>query len=195
MKETLENKRKKLEIISKSPILKEEINIYDLVYDKNDNFIGYTMKIEKLKTAYDIKNINTKIKILKIIRKKLELFNENDIYIGDFNPKNIILSDKIKLCDLDNLRIGNLDFDALNTFGLLHLKRKFDKNTIDNFSFNLQTISYIGNINPPYIFDYIREEGLPRKLNTKNNKKLLLDLLTTNSSNNEYFIDNLRKFI
>lgn len=194
-KEILENKRKKLEIISESPLFSNEVTIYDLAYDEYDNFIGYTMKIDSLKTAYDVDKTKKKIEILKLVRDKLEIFNKNGIYIGDFNPRNIIISDNIKLCDLDNFKINDLDFDILNSFQLVHSKENLDKNSIDNFSFNMQTVSYIGNIYIPYTIHYIEDKGLPRKLNTKKNKDLSYKLLNGNNCNSEYFIDNLRKFI
>lgn len=193
--EILNNKKRKIELIPEIDEFNNEIEILDLVYDERNNFIGYTMKIDELKTADKISNKKIKIEILKQLREKVEMFNENDIYIGDFNPKNIIItSNGIKLCDLDNIRIDELDFDLKSCSQQLYLKKCKNINNIDNYSFNLFTVSYIGNIFLPYILEYIKANGLPRKLNTKQNRIITNELLNINDNyQKQYLIDNLRK--
>lgn len=193
--ETLNNKRRKIELIPEIKEFRDEIQILDLVYDENDNFIGYTMKIDELKTANKISNKKLKIEILKQLKQKVEMFNENDIYIGDFNPKNIVITDNgIKLCDLDNFRIDELDFDLKSNHQQLYLEKCKNIKNIDNFSFNLFTISYIGNIYGPYLLDYIYKNRLPRKLNTKQNRVIIEELIHINDNyQKKYLIDNIRK--
>lgn len=195
--EIIDNKRKKIELISEIPEFYNEIEILDLVYDEFDNFIGYTMKIDELITADQISNKKMKIEILKQLREKVEMFNEAGIYIGDFNSKNIIVTNNgIKLCDLDNFRIDELDFDLKSYSQQLYLKRCKNIDNIDNYSFNLFTISYLGNIFLPYVLNYIRMNGLPRKLDTRQNRIIINELLSINDNyQKQYLIDNLKKSI
>lgn len=194
--ETIENKKNKLEIISESPLFSDEVKLYDLVYDGDDNLIGYTMKIEDLQTASDINSTRKRIEILKLVRDKLELFNKNNIYIGDFNQNNIIVTkDGIKLCDLDNIKIENYDFDLPNIFTLTYLKNFKTPSLVDNYSFNLESICYVGRIYEPYLLVNVRKNGLPRKINTEKNRILFRKILENKNYNNEYLIDNTRKFL
>lgn len=193
---TFENKRRKIELISEIEYFDNEVEVLELVYDENDKFIGYTMTIDSLKTADTITRRKDRIEILKLIREKMELFNENDIYIGDFNPKNIILTDNgIKFCDLDNFKIDELDFDLKTLFQNIYLENCNNIENIDNYSFNLFSICYIGRIFEPYIWEYLDYQGLPRKLNTKENRIILSSLLKINDNyEKKYLIDNMRKF-
>lgn len=194
--ETIENKKNKLEIISESPLFSDEVKLYDLVYDGDDNLIGYTMRIEDLQTASDINSTRKRIEILKLVRNKLELFNKNNIYIGDFNQNNIIVTkDGIKLCDLDNIKIENYDFDLPNIFTLTYLKNFKTPSLVDNYSFNLETVCYIGRIYEPYLLANVSKNGLPRKINTEKNRILFRKILENKNYNNEYLIDSTRKFL
>lgn len=189
------NKKLKIELIPEFSEFSDEIQILKLVYDEKDNFIGYTMKIDEFKTAKDISRRNLKIDVLKQLRKKMEMFNENDIYIGDFNPSNIIITNEgIKICDLDNFRIGDLDFDLKSLFQNMYLQKCKNIENIDNYSFNLFTISYIGNMYEPYVLWNIRQNGLPRKLNTRQNRVIVEQLIDINDNyQKQYLIDNMRK--
>lgn len=194
--ETIENKKNKLEIISESPLFSDEVKLYDLVYDGDDNLIGYTMKIDCLKTSNDVNFTRKRIEILKLMKEKIELFNKNNIYIGDFNQRNIIVTkDGIKLCDLDNIKIGDYDFDMPGLFVLEYLKRFYDETKIDNYSFNLETICYLGRIYEPFLFYSLHKNGLPRVINTKRNRILIKKILENKNDNNEYLIDNSKKFL
>lgn len=193
--EVLNNKRRKVELIPEIEEFNDEVEILDLVYDEYDNFIGYTMKIDELKTSNKISNLKAKLEILKQLREKVEMFNNNDIYIGDFNPKNIIITnDGIKLCDLDNFRIDELDFDLKSNSQQWYLKKCKNICNIDNYSFNLFTISYIGNICTPDVIRYVKTNGLPRKLNTKQNQIIMEELININDNyQKKYLIDNMKK--
>lgn len=194
--EIMENKRKKLEFISESPLFSDEIKLYDLVYDENDNFIGYTMKIDSLKTSYDINSTKRKIEVLKLLREKVEHYNKNNIYIGDFNQKNILVTnDGIKLCDLDNIKIEDYDFDLPGIFVLDYLSKFNDNTKIDNYSFNLETICHLGRIYQPYLFYNLKNNGLPRKIDTKRNRILINKILQNKNYDNQYLIDDVKKFL
>ena len=194
--DVLENKRKKIEIIKDSSCFSDEVDILDLVYDKDGRFIGYTMKIDSLTTAKDISKRKVKIDILKQLKDKVLKFNENNIYIGDFNHNNILIcGDRIKLCDLDNFRIGNLDFDTKSLSQNTYLKKGGKIDNIDNYCYNLFTICYLGNIFNPYVWQYIRMNGLPRILDTKENRKYIDEMLRCKNKEKKYLIDNTRKII
>lgn len=193
--DVFDNKRKKIELIYESDYLKDEVEPLELVFD-NEKFIGYTIKIDYLKTADDITSRKNKISILKQLKEKIELFNENGIYIGDINPKNILVSNdgKIKLCDLDNFKIDNYDFDLLSLFQQTYRKYISDDRNIDNYCFNMFTISYLERIYTPYVLYNIRKDGLEYPLNSKKNKEILKKLINLDETyKKEYLIDNLRK--
>lgn len=193
--EILENKRKKLELIYNNDLFKDEVQIKKLVFDKNDNFIGYTMKFENLKTSNNCMKKKYKIEQLKKLKEKIIKLNENGIYYGDFNKKNLLVNkNNIMLCDLDNIRIVDLDFDLKS----VHVKEyeKVCKNIkyIDNYCFNLFTISYLYNIYYPYILEYLYQNSLPFRLNTKKNKDIYNKIirLKNNYNETEFFIDNMK---
>ena len=51
---------------------------------------------------------------LKLLKEKVEKFNESEVFIGDFNYENFLVSnefDRMIFCDLDNLKIWSHDFD------------------------------------------------------------------------------------
>lgn len=196
-KETLENKRKKLELIPTLEELKGEIKILDLVYDNDDNFIGHTMEIDSLKTARDINRTSKRIEILKLVRDKMEIFNKNGIYISDFNQSNVLITDTgIKFCDLDNFKIGEFDSDLKTLFQYTYLGKCSNIENIDNYCFNFFTVAYIGRIFEPYVWYNLKHNGLPRKLDTKENRKIINELLNIDDSyEKKYLIDNMRKFL
>lgn len=196
-KETLENKRKKIELIPTLEEFKDEIKILNLVYDENDNFIGYTMKISSLITARSIDRTKKRIEILKLVKEKMETFNKHDIYISDFNQSNILITDTgIKFCDLDNFRIKEFDSDLKTLFQHTYLGKCTNIENMDNYCFNFLTVAYIGRIFEPYVLYNLRQNGLPRKLDTKENRKLIEELINIdNSYEKKYLIDNMRKFL
>lgn len=195
--ETMNNKERKLELIPSLEAFDNEVLIMDSVYDDKENFIGYTMSITTFKNATSITRTNEKIEILKLIKEKIEMFNKDGIYIGDFNPANILITDTgIMLCDLDNFRIGELDFDLISSFQHNYLQNCDKIDNIDNYCFNLFTICYLGKIYQPYVYDYLIEEGLPKKLDTKQNRIIANELIDlTNNYQKKYLIDNIKKFL
>ena len=128
-KSSLKNKEKKVNIIIDSDILKDEVNILASA-SINGQFVGYFMPLdlEYTRTVSDFDKKRVKISALKQLRDKMERFNKNGIYIGDFNEKNILIDkeNNIKLCDLDNFKINDLDFDTPSTF--VHYFRRNCKN-------------------------------------------------------------------
>ncbi len=193
-KSTFENKRKKVELICDSGYLVDEVRPLDLVFD-NDEFIGYTIVLDSIKTANEINSRRKKIYILRQLKGKIEKYNECGIYIGDISPKNILVQDDgtIKLCDLDNFKIDNLDFDLLSIFQKTYRKNVSNDDNIDNYCFNMFTVAYLQNIYSPYVLYNLRVNGLKYPINSKENKCIVESLINLDDSyQKKYLIDNLR---
>lgn len=193
-KKILKNKEIKLQLLVNSPVLENEIKIKDLVYFNNE-LVGYTMNLSTLEQASCFLSKKKKIQILKELKEKIEKFNACGIYIGDFNEKNILVKKNgIVLCDLDNYRIGNFDFDLNNAF-INDYKRKCKKiDNIDNYCFNYFTIGFLEKIATPCILQYIKINGLPSKLDTEENRKLIETLHNIDDNyEKKYLIDGMKK--
>lgn len=194
-KETLLNKEKKIEIIKSSPLFKNEVKLLDKAYEQ-DNFKGYTLEKSEHGASSCFQKTKVKIKILKELRNKIEMFNQNGIFLGDIHEGNILTNKDgsiIQLCDLDNLRIGDFDFDigsnAVNQFN----KKCSNKDLIDCYSFNLFTLCFLEKIYGPHILGYLKDNGLPRILNTKENREIADSILNLdNSYQKKYLIDNIK---
>ena len=194
-KSSLKNKEKKVNIIIDSDILKDEVNILASA-SINGQFVGYFMPLdlEYTRTVSDFDKKRVKISALKQLRDKMERFNKNGIYIGDFNEKNILIDkeNNIKLCDLDNFKINDLDFDTPSTF--VHYFRRNCKNEekVDNYCFNLFTVSLMEKIYSPYVLNYLTSNPLPRYMDSKENRKIVDKLVFLDDSyQKKYIIDNL----
>ena len=193
-KEELERKKQKLELLTKRDSLKDEIEIYDRIFIK-DKFKGYTMEFSDFKplNVVDARK-KDKIKYLKLIREKIELLNEDGIYIGDFHESNFLTChdvSKVKLCDLDNLRIDNFDFDSKHKFALEYEKSDAKKEYIDSYCFNMFTIAYLNKIAIQYFL--LKDNKLPRALRTKKNMEIYESMLHLDSTYQpKYLIDNIR---
>lgn len=186
---TFENKRKKIEIINDDPLFSDEVRPISLVYE-NGMFLGYTMKLENYKTAEVFDSRKKKIEILRKYKEKIEKFNEHGIYIGDISENNIFVTENgIKLCDLDNIKIGNLDFDIKNCFQKEYLRKYEGIENIDKYTFNLFTICYLSKTVSVFVNSYLKKGKLPRPINSNRNYELIKDKNYTE----DYFIDNLKK--
>lgn len=192
---TLSNKEKKIEIIKSSPLFNNEVKILDKAYE-DDKFKGYTLEKSNLTVTSCFQKRKAKIKILKELRNKIELFNQNGIFLGDIHEGNILTNkdgSEIQLCDLDNLRINDLDFDvvsvAVNRFNKKCSKKEF----VDSYSFNLFTISLLEKIYAPHVLEHLKEHGLPRILNTKENREIMDSIINLdNSYQKKYLIDYMK---
>ncbi|MBP3634961.1 MAG: hypothetical protein J6J17_00680 [Bacilli bacterium] len=195
-KDFLLNKQKKIEIIPKTNCLSNEVSILGPVIYNNE-FIGYAMEIDEryLKTAsyYDKRKI--KIEVLKQLKNKIEIFNSNGVHIGDIKESNILLAKdgSIKLGDLDNYKIGNLDIDLPSIFVKEYRQRVSSDENLDNYCFNLFTIAYIEGIYLPYIKKYIRVEGVPKCLDTKENREIIDSMMHLDDTyKKRYLIDYMK---
>ena len=189
----LENKYRKLIIISHLKCLKNEIKLLDLAYE-NNSFDGYTMKKSKFETTNCFEKKKNIIKYLKLLKDKIELLNSNGVFIGDFNEKNFLVSsdfEQLKLCDLDNFKINNIDFDTKTKYMKDFEENCDNKDYIDSYCFNVFTICILGR------YSRINVEGnhykLPYIINTKENREILESMKNLdNTYTPKYMIDNLR---
>lgn len=189
-KEVLENKRKKIEIINEDPIFFDEVRPIALVYE-NGEFVGYIMELDYSKSASFFDKRKKKVEILKKYKEKIEKFNKKGIYVGDISENNILVfNNGIKLCDLDNIKIGDLGFDIQNYFQKRYFETYGNIEYIDRYTFNLFTISYLSKIIPSYIDNYLIEGKLPKPINSERN----FQLIKQRNYIEDYFIDNLREY-
>ena len=187
----LKNKENKLDIIKNLECLKDEIKIYDKVYE-NGIFKGYTMEKCKYKRISSNDRLKHKVKYLQLIKEKLINLNENGVFIGDFNAKNFFISpnNSIKMCDLDNLRIFDYDFDTKNNSVKRFEFRCNKKEYIDSYCFNIFTMRYL--TIPLSDFELMTNK-LPYILNTKANKEIIDSMINLDDTyEKKYLIDNLR---
>ncbi len=184
----LENKRKKIVLINNDPLFKDEVKTNHLVVS-NGKFVGYTEEPYGIGCLSYFDKRKDKVEILKKLKEKIINFNKNNIYIGDFKLENFLTDENgIKLCDLDNFKIKDLNFDVLSFLQQVYLKKYDIIDNIDKFCFNLFTIAYLGKIDIPYIFSYLKEDELPKPIDSKRNYELLLKREFTE----DFFIDNIK---
>lgn len=195
--EMLENKKRKIELLSKEPCLNNDLKITSLVYNKDSRFIGYTSKYELTESFndYSFKSFHIRLELLKKLKERINILNENGIYIGDFiNLNNFAIKDgNVFLFDIDNYYVKGLDFDFDNMFINDYLKKNNDISNIDVYCFNYFSMAYADKRSINYIEDYLRIHGLPRRFKTEKNKSLLKELLDRKCSNREFLIDNEKK--
>ena len=205
----LQNKYDKISIISTLACFKDEVKLYDIGLE-NDKMKGYTMKKSSLNPVtakyipfYDEnKNIvnkliyfnpnghklslSDKIKYLKLIKEKIEKFNDSDIYIGDFNFANFLVSkdlDYMKLCDLDNLKIWSHDIDnkhiSVKKYEEICMPTgDINQNIVglDSYCFNIFTLSVFLEQSKTQIFRNLENLELPEILNEFPNQEIFDDI-------------------
>ena len=194
--EMLKIKETKLDILSKEKCFNDEAKLLDLVYDKDGKFIGYTREfIKNIKTldTYNFSNKKTKLEILHILRDKIEELNKNDIYIGDIGSENFYLeNNQIKLLDIDSISIQGNDFGIINYIMRKYLDNNNDIKNIDNYCFNFYTIAFYERIALGYIYNYLLDNGLPKKFRTKENKEILKTMLEAKDYKKKYVLDHMK---
>ncbi|MBR1376633.1 MAG: hypothetical protein IJ565_02350 [Bacilli bacterium] len=153
-KPILENKYNKLLLLNKIDLKTRPL---DLIYI-NDEFKGYSMF--KLKDYKEFKpkeyTIRERIDILKLLYKKLEYMHKKGIVYGDIRSSNILINSKkdIALCDLDNVKINDYDFDILNRNQKRYLDLTGEKDIyMDDYVFNLYTVACLYGILECYSYE------------------------------------------
>ena len=193
----LNNKLNKLEFITSSGIFNNEVEVLGAAIE-NGKFVGYFMKYDPnyIKPINIGLDLNTKINLLRILREKIEILNSYNIFILDFNNGNFLMNNNannIKLCDLDNFQIGNMKANLISDVAQDYLNSENNDMYVDNYCFNLYTLSLISGIIMPYIFDYIHSEKIPKCLDTKENREFIKTLrLYSNKYQKGYLIDNIK---
>lgn len=168
-----DNKELKLIILKDEQTLKNDIKILDRVYHMG-KFIGYTSVYEPYTPLSYLDSKSNKIAILKLIKDRYEELNKYGIYIGDFNNSNFCLEkNQIKLYDVDNFRIDNLDFNVTNPVMAEYMKKCKNIENIDYFCFNIFAISYLSKIESDLVVSGIGKENYPRFLKTKEVKEFM----------------------
>ena len=191
---TFINKEKKLQFLSKQSCLKGDIKLLDLIYD-NEKFIGYTSLYEPYKSFEDVTKKKERLKLLKKLKDRVIELNNEGILIGDYNSSNFgIEEEKIKLYDIDNFKTEDYDFDLATSYINYFRRNSQKREYLDNYCFNIFSISFYENIVHSYVLQYLENEGLPKKMNTDNNKELKLQLLyPRNDYKPDFLIDNMKK--
>lgn len=193
----LNNKLNKLEFITSSGIFNNEVEILGAAIE-DGKFVGYFMKYDPnyIKPINIGLDLNTKINLLRILREKIEILNSYNIFILDFNGGNFLMNNNannIKLCDLDNFQIGNMKANLISDVAQDYLNSENNDMYVDNYCFNLYTLSLISGIIMPYIFDYIHSGKIPKCLDTKENREFIKTLrLYSNKYQKGYLIDNIK---
>lgn len=193
----LNNKLNKLEFITSSGIFNNEVEILGAAIE-DGKFVGYFMKYDPnyIKPINIGLDLSTKINLLRILREKIEILNSYNIFILDFNGGNFLMNNNannIKLCDLDNFQIGNIKADLISDVAQDYLNSENNDMYVDNYCFNLYTLSLISGIIMPYIFDYIHSGKIPKCLDTKENREFIKTLrLYSNKYQKGYLIDNIK---
>lgn len=197
----LKNKYEKILMIPTLNCFKDEVKLLDVGFE-NDRFAGYTMRKSNLKPikAYHriLKNgtyeliyhksdkeeltFKEKINYLKLLREKIEKLNNMDVYIGDFNYENFLISDEVDkmiLCDLDNLKIWSHDFDnktaSVKKYEEICMNNDSSYNLegLDSFCFNIFTLSILLNQANFTTLRHLDEIKLPKEIDSFENNDIL----------------------
>lgn len=190
-----ENKRKKIEIIKDMPCFKDEVQILDAVTEFR-NFIGYTMEICPYPRLDVFSDRETKIECLKLIREKIRRLNDSGVFVGDFNSNNFLVNknnNEVVMCDLDNFKIGDLDFDIKHKFIQEFYSKCSKEDYVDSYALNLFTLALLTESRNAYVLQHLSEFSLPEELDTKENRDVLDSMNNLDDSYQPRFlIDNLK---
>lgn len=143
-----DNKELKIKILKNEQVLKNDIKLLNRVYSMG-KFIGFTSVYEPYIPLSHLDSKQNKLVILKEIRDRYLELNSHDIYIGDFNVKNFCFKQgKIKLYDVDNYRIDDvdLDFNVVNPSMIEYMNKCGNIKNIDYFCFNWFALSLLSKV-------------------------------------------------
>jgi hypothetical protein len=161
-----DNKELKLIILENESVLKNDIKLLNRIYSMG-KFIGFTSVYEPYQTISYDDSPSKKIKFLSLLKERYEELNKHNIYIGDFYINNFgFVDNRIKLFDIDNYRIDDLDFNAVDDAMIEYQNKCYNINNIDYFCFNYFALSLLASVEPEMILRGIYDE-IPKKLKTK----------------------------
>ena len=192
------NKEEKLKLLDKDICMMDDPKPFDLLYDENLGLVGYTMEYSDLPTLEDYRwdSKRKKLILLKKLRERVEELNRNGIYIGDFySDDNFLVDDngEIKFLDIDNFNVHGLDFDLSNPYMDNYFERNKKINNVDNYMFNLYTLSFYSRVIMPRLLLSLQENGMPHRFDTKENHELINDMLTKKNYEKRYILDSQKK--
>ena len=163
------NKELKLMILKHEELLQKDIKLLKRVYYMG-KFIGFTSEYEPYEPLSFISKKNEKIRALSLVQDRYEELNKRGIYIGDFNQTNFCLDgDRIKLYDIDNFRVGDLDFNVQSVAMMEYMNRCSDMKNIDFYCFNYFALSCLSSYQTDSILRGIAFDSpkFPHYLKTK----------------------------
>ena len=192
--EMAKNKEEKLQLLDKDICMWYDPKLFDLIYDENLGLVGYTMEYVNLPSLYDLngKFKSKKIVLLKKLKDRIEELNRNGVYVGDFMSKDNFLVDQngeIKFLDVDNFHVHSLDFDLSNPYIDSYNDRNKKIDNVDNFCFNLFTLSFYTRVLMSNLYIYLKENGLPYRFCTEENKQLIEDMMNKRNYEKRYILD------
>lgn len=171
-----DNKEEKLMILKHEEYLQDDITLLNRMYF-NGKFIGYTSRYEPYRPLSFLIPKKQKIEFLTRLKEKFEALNSHGIYIGDFNQANIALIDnKLKLYDVDNFRVGNLDFNIHDIIMESYISRSKDPKEIDYYCYNYFGLGLMASTEPDSIYLGIGRKNLPRELKISEAKEFIRNL-------------------
>lgn len=156
-KNVIDNKVKKIELLSDRFFKLDEIVTSDFLVEKDNEIIAYLMPfvfgIDASKLSLPI---NVKISILKQLENLLKTTKANNVVCGDIR-KNMIVNSKgiLHLIDHDNFKVDDYEIDEENVF-LQYYKQYVKKidYVFDQYLFDLITLSFFSNRNMIDLFTY-----------------------------------------
>jgi hypothetical protein len=120
-----------------------------------------------------------------MLKEKVVKFNDKEVYIGDFNYENFLVDnslDKMKLCDLDNLKIWSHDFDnktaSVKKYEEVCMKKDDPNQNIDgldSYCFNIFTLSLLLNQANFTTLRNIENTKLPEEFDNFENNEIIMD--------------------
>ena len=163
---TNDNKELKLIILKNESILKDDIQLLNRMYSMG-KFIGYTSVYEPYTPISYFDSKQEKTKFLNLLLKRVQELNDHEIYIGDFYPNNFGFEvDRVKLFDIDNFRINDLNFNITNNVMREYIGKCNDIQNIDYFCFNWFALSLLSKIKVSTLLDG-NFNGVPKNLKTE----------------------------
>lgn len=176
-----------------------------LVFNFKNEFIGYTMKLitfNNYKSFFNLWECKDNTEFINYFIKAKEILKElhsNKIYVGDFNPNNIMIKENKEPVFIDTINYATPEFNFLyEPFSAkIHekiFKRKCSYENNDKFMFAFLFMSYFIPFNrlkkainnPNYFYEIIN--GFPI---TQSSKNTLMTIFSPNP--NKEYIDNVLK--
>lgn len=178
-----------------------------IVVNANKEIIGYSMKKvtpNEYKSFFNLiecKDNNRFIDYFMSVQETMKELHKHNIYIGDFNPNNIMIDDNENPVFIDTINYATKEFDFLLKPYSSYIYEKLFGSTLslldnDKFMFTFLFISYLISFedleksvsNIEYFKEIINKFDISEK-----SKKILINIFSNNNSK-EYIDDVLADF-